>query len=160
MEMKVETITNYPACTKELLVKGIDFTEDVVLEAYQAVIKIRPLKDLELYQLLDLAEKTGCTEMLKEENLKKKDLKVLIKATKLLEEACFMAIIWPDLPRIDLPGVGKNMTPEEIEKINVEKRERISLLKGLSTVDIGIAILNLSIGSLDSIKNLQKAQSD
>jgi len=160
MEVKTEAVKEYPPFTKELLLKGIDFTEEVVLEAYEAIMKVRPLRDVELYELLEMAEKSGCADILDKEALKKKDLKVLIKATKLLERACQMAIVWEDLPRIDLPEVRAPMNPEEIKKVEAEIASRVKLLKGLSTVEIGVAILEISVGGLGSLKSFQKAQQE
>ncbi len=160
MEAKVEEIKSYPPLTKELLIKGIDYTEDVVLSAYNASVKVRPLRDVELYELLDIAEKNGCSDLLNKEALQKKDLKVLIKATKLLETACQMALIFEDLSRIDLPLVRITMKPEEIKAVEAEIAARVKLMKGLSTVEIGVAILELSVGSMEGIKDFQKAQQE
>ncbi len=160
MEVKAEEVVNYPPLTKELLIKGIDYTEVVVLEAYQATVKVRPLRDVELYELLDIAEKNGCADLLNKEVLAKKDLRVLIKATKLLERACQMAVVWEDLPRIDLPEVRAAMKPEEVQKVEAEMATRMKLYKGLSSVEIGVAILELSVGSMEGLKSFQKAQQD
>jgi hypothetical protein len=160
MEVKTEESKSYPPITKELLIKGIDFTEDVVLSVYEATVKVRPLRDVELYELLDMAEKNGCADLLNKEALKKKDLAVLIKATKLLETACKMAVVFADLPRIDLPEVRAAMKPEEVQKVEAEIANRVKLFKGLSTVEIGIAILELSVGSMEGLKTFQKAQQE
>lgn len=157
MEIKTEEAKTYSPLTKEILLKGIDYTEDIILEAYQATLKVRPLRDVELYELLEMAEKNGCADLLNKEALQKKDLTVLIKATKLLERACQIAIVWDDLPRIDLPEVRATIKPEEIKKIEDEIASRVKLLKGLSSVEIGVAILELSVGALGSLKGFQKA---
>jgi len=115
---------------------------------------------VELYELLDMAEKNGCADLLNKEGLKKKDLAVLIKATKLLETACKMAVVFADLPRIDLPEVRAAMKPEEVQKVEAEIANRVKLFKGLSTVEIGIAILELSVGSMEGLKTFQKAQQE
>lgn len=149
--------------TKEILIKGIKARKEVPLKVadQEVIAKVRPLTDDELGEILDMAQEKGWMDLLNEEVLKKKDIKVLGKAMRLLREVCKRGIVWPDLVISTQDAAGNDLSDEEIDRARDEEIEsRLKMLIGLPTLELGVAILEETIAPLSGLIDFPKPQQD
>lgn len=132
--------------TKAALELGIDDIVEIPLDAYKGLkIRVRPLTDLELSNVLATAKQKGWDSILDRKLLKdvreSGDISIIGKATELM---------------IEIAKLGIDRNPETSPFQADITDEQIEKMRGFSSLMIGVEVLSHTLKGLEGIEDFSK----